>query len=150
MHGSEKRNMNKRKLNDPSSILIEVTAGTLAAEWYEIGRRQGLTSKHKTVKGYVNANVEKFIPKAVDILLSMLGNPSTPEEQKVLIYDALSERVNDPNNVTSTDIKGLPALDIKKLLDNLPPALPNQQLKKVREKPINVLSNSTAIGKVKG
>ena len=138
-----------KKVSSPSSVLIEVTAGNLAATWYEIGRSQGMTSKYKTTKAYVNANVEKFIPKALDLLLDMLDNPSTPADQKEIIYDAISERVNDPNNITSTDIKGLPDLDIKKLLDNLPPVV-SQLLKPVRDKPINVLNNSTAIGKVHG
>ena len=89
-----------KKVSSPSSVLIEVTAGNLAATWYEIGRSQGMTSKYKTTKAYVNANVEKFIPKALDLLLDMLGNPSTPADQKEIIYDAISERVNDPNNIT--------------------------------------------------
>ncbi len=141
--------MSNKKILAPSSILIEQVAGAMAATFYEVGRSQGLKSKWKNPKAYALNNLEKFIPRAVDHLLDILGNPSTPNEQKEIIYDALSERMNN-GNITSTDIKGLPALDIKKLLDNLPPALPNQQLKKVREKPINVLNNSTAIGKVRG
>lgn len=134
-----------RKLQDPSSVLIEVTAGNLAATFYEVGRSQGLPSKHKTTKSYVNAYVEKFIPRAIDLLLDILHNPFTSEEQKSLIYDALSERVNDPSNVTSTDIRGLPPLDVMKILDNIAPAPPSQQLKKVREKP-TVINTSVGIG----
>ncbi len=97
----------------------------------------------------------------------MLARRDINHEMKEMIYDALQERANDPNNITSTDIRGLPALDIKKLIDNLPSALPNQQLKKVRDKPISINTNGnfdksiqnelkkrlqtgTAIGKVKG
>lgn len=153
-----------RKLQDPSSVLIEVTAGNLAATFYEVGRSQGLPSKHKTTKSYVNAYVEKFIPRAIDLLLDILHNPFTSEEQKSLIYDALSERVNDPANVTSTDIRGLPPLDVMKVLNYSQAAPPSQQLKKVREKPtvINIsvgigvreiskrLRTGSAIGKVNG
>lgn len=153
-----------RKISDPSSVLIEVTAGSICAEWYEIGRKQGLKSKHKTTKAFVNANVEKFIPKAIDLLLDILNNPFTSPEQKELIYDCLSERVNDPGNVTSTDIRGLPPLDVMKVLNATTVAPPSQQLKKVRDKPtiINtsvgmgqakiskLLKTGTAIGKVAG
>jgi hypothetical protein len=134
-----------RKLKDPSSVLIEVTAGSICAQWYEIGRSQGLKSKSKTVKEYVNANVEKFIPRAIDHLLDILHNPFTPEDQKILIYDALSERVNDPNNITSTDIRGLQPLDVMKVLSLSSVAPPSQQLKKVREKP-TVINTSVGMG----
>jgi hypothetical protein len=142
-----------RKIKDPSSILIETVAAQLAATWYEIGRGQGLKSKWKTPQAYARANVEKFVPKAIEHLIDQLNNPYTPEENKIMIYDALSERVNDPDNITSTQIKGLPAIDIKKLIDNLPPAPPSQQLKPVRDKPISIktaLKSQTAIGQVKG
>lgn len=134
-----------RKISDPSSILIETVAGTLAATWYEIGRNQGLKSKHKTVKAYVNANVEKFIPKAIEHLIDQLGNPFIPHEQKEIIYDALSERVNDPGNITSTDIKGLAPLDVMKVLNYAQPAPPSQQLKKVRDKP-TIINTSVGMG----
>ena len=142
-----------RKISAPHSILIETVAAHLAATFYEVGRSQGMTSKCKNAREYSRKNLEKFLPKAIDYCISMLANPNTNEEMKQMIYDCLSERVNDPNNITLTDIKGLPALDIKKLLDNLPAAPPSQQLKKVREAPINIktaLQTGTAIGKVNG
>jgi len=141
--------MNKKIVN-LSSILFETVAGQLAATFYEVGRGQGMTSVHKNARAYARANIEKFLPKAIEYCIDMLARPDISQEMKEIIFDALQERVNDPTNVTSTDIKGLPAMDIKKLLANLPQALPNQQLKKVREKPINVLTSSTAIGKVRG
>lgn len=143
--------MSNRKIVTPSSILFEKIAGELAATFYEVGRGQGMTSKYKTAKAYANANIEKFLPRAIDYCISMLGRPDINEEMKVMIYDALSERMNDPNNVTSGDIKGLPDIDITKLLANIPAAPPSQQLKPVREAPINIktrLHNGTAIGKV--
>lgn len=143
--------MSNRKLIAPHSILIEKVATEFACTFYEVGRSQGMTSKHKNAKLYAQANLEKFLPKAIDHLLDILNNPSTDNEMKVMIYDALSERVNDPNNITSGDIKGLPDIDITKLLANIPAAPPSQQLKPVREAPINIksrLHNGTAIGKV--
>lgn len=134
-----------KKLLAPHSILIETVAGQLAATWYEIGRSQGLTSKWKTPKAFAQANLEKFIPKAIDHMLDILNNPHTDPDAKVMIYDALSDRMNDPNNVTSTDIKGLPDIDIMKLLDNVPAAPPSQQLKPVREKP-TIINTSPSLG----
>lgn len=85
------------KIVTPTHNLIEKVAIELAATWYEIGRGQGLTSKHKTAKAYAAANLEKFIPKAVEHLLDMLGaNSNATPEMKEEIYEALQERLNDP------------------------------------------------------
>lgn len=143
--------MTKLKIVSPSSILIETVAGLLAATWYEIGRGQGMKSKWKTPQAYARNNLEKFVPKAIEHMIDQLNNPSVNAESKAMIYDALSERMNDPNNVTTSDIKGLPDIDITKLLNNIPAAPPSQQLKPVREAPINIktrLKTGTAIGKV--
>lgn len=140
-----------KKLIAPHSILIEKVATELAATWYEVGRSQGLTSVCKDAREYARHNLEKFLPKAIDHLLDILHNPSTAPEAKAMIYDALSERMNDPNNVTSTDIKGLPDIDVMKIINNIPAAPPSQQLKPVRDKPLSIstkLKNGTAIGKV--
>lgn len=85
------------KVIKPESEIIEQTALQLAATFYEIGRGQGLTSKYKNARLYAKANFEKFIPKALDVLHEMLGNSSTSEDQKELIYTALIERANDPS-----------------------------------------------------
>ena len=135
-----------RQLKDPSSVLIEVVAGTLCATWYEIGRSQGLKSKYKTTKAYVNANVEKFIPKAIEHLIDQLNNPFISHENKELIYDALSDRVNDPSNITSSDIRGLPSIYVMKVLNATNVAPPSQQLKKVRDKP-TIINTTTIVGK---
>src|ERR1019366_8615513 len=112
-----------KKVEKPCEILFEQVAGQLAATFYEVGRGQGMTSKYKTARAYAKANLEKFLPKAIEYCIDILARPDISAEMKEMIYDALSERVNDPNNITSTDIKGLPDLDIKKLLDNLPPVV---------------------------
>lgn len=81
----------------PESVLIEQTAADLCAEFYEAGLASGLKSKHKTHKAFVHHNIEKFIPKAVELLVEMLGKDSTPNNQKELIAAALIERANDPD-----------------------------------------------------
>ena len=44
--------------SSPKHTLIEGIAMNLAAEYYEVGRMQGLTSKYKTHKAYAVANFE--------------------------------------------------------------------------------------------
>lgn len=101
-------------LSSPKHTVIEKTAAELAATWYEIGRGQGMISKWKSPKSYARANFEKFIPKAVELLLSMLGRSDIQELMKQEIYDALMERHNDP---TLTSIMpNIPNIDIAKLL----------------------------------
>jgi len=89
----------QNKIIHPASVLIEQTAADLCAEYYEIGRSQGLKSKHKTHKAFVHAHLERFIPIAVDLLTTMLGKKETPDSQKELIAQALLERANDPDLV---------------------------------------------------
>ncbi len=98
----------------PKHKVIEETALALATTWYEIGRSQGMTSKWKNARTYARANVEKFIPRAVQHLIDILGNPSFSESAKQLIYDALMERHNDP-----TLNKYMPNIDINKVIKNL-------------------------------
>lgn len=85
-----------RKIVVPKYTLIEQTAYELACTWYEIGRSQGLTSKWKTPRLYARANLEKFVPKAIEHLLDILANKNTTEYVKNTIYEAMYERVNDP------------------------------------------------------
>lgn len=87
--------LQKNNLVTPKSLLIEKTALELAAVFYEAGRSSGLTSKHKDARSFAKANVEKFIPKAVDLLMTMIGSDAIPQDQKDLIYEAFMERTND-------------------------------------------------------
>lgn len=89
--------MNKLKMVDPKVNLIEVTAGKLAAEIYESGHSKGYTSRYKDARHYARVNIEKFIPKACEILTEMLGRPDVSEFMKMEIYQALMERANDPD-----------------------------------------------------
>lgn len=106
---------NSYLLGSPKYTVIERTAGELAGTWYEIGRGQGLKSKWKDSKSFARANFTKFIPKAVEILISMLGRSDIHELQKEEIYGALMERHNDPRLVDAMP-NFLPDIDITKLL----------------------------------
>jgi hypothetical protein len=84
-----------KTLITPQSLLIEKTALELACVFWDAGRSSGLTSKHKDARTFAKANVTKFIPKAVDLLMDILANPSTPQDMRDMIYDAFLERTND-------------------------------------------------------
>lgn len=87
--------LQKNALITPQSLLIEKTALELAAAFYEGGRSAGLKSKHKDARSFAKANVETFIPKAVELLMTMIGSDAIPQDQKDLIYEAFMERTND-------------------------------------------------------
>lgn len=102
-----------KKIIQPKHTLIEKIAGELAAVWYETGRSQGLTSKHKNARAYAKANLEKFIPKAVECCLKMLEPDSNAtEDMKREIYEALMERHNDEELN-----QYLPNIDVKKAIE---------------------------------
>lgn len=104
-----------KKVLTPTSTLIEVVAGQLAATWYEIGRGQGLTSKYPNARAYASANLERFIPAAVDCCLEMLKPTSNvTQECREEVYEALMERHNDPELC-----KLMPNIDIKKVIEQL-------------------------------
>jgi hypothetical protein len=143
------------KILKPNSILIEKVAGELAATWFEAaGNTPGFNMHHKKYKNdprrFARANLEKFIPQAIEILLGMLNRPDIALEMKEEIYDCLIDRVNDPRNVTSADMTGIPDIDAKKLTELLAtPAdkIIDQSLEKKRDKPIEIKSD-TAVGNV--
>lgn len=81
---------------NPKHTVIERTAAELAATFYEAGRSSGMTSQFKTPRAYAKHYLEMYISKAVELLTEMLGNPTLPDLMKQEIYDALLERVNDP------------------------------------------------------
>lgn len=101
-------------LASPQYTVIEKVAAELACTWYEIGRAQGLKSKWKSPRSYARANFEKFIPKSIELLLSMLGRSDIHELQKQEIYGALMERHNDPELVGM--FPNIPNIDISKIL----------------------------------
>ena len=75
--------------------LIEITAGELAATFYEAARSSGMKSKYPNARIYAKNNLETFVPKALELLLEMLGKEDTPEHMKNEIYDAIMERNED-------------------------------------------------------
>lgn len=106
--------MSNKLVTSPKSAVIEKTALELACTWYEIGRGQGLTSKWRDPRSYARANFEKFIPKALEILISMLGRSDIHDLMKTEIYEALLERHNDPTLCDA--MPNIPNIDITKLL----------------------------------
>ena len=137
--------MSKLKIIEPHSILIEETALKFAATYYEVGRSQGLTSKFKNARAFAKANVERFIPMAVQTLMDMLANPSTPETQKEMIYQAFTERANDPDLSNSgvgafkndtPYLPELPKLYDKVTLDNIFDAQMEKKRKEVKKQSV--------------
>lgn len=97
-----------RKLKDPSDVIVEKTAGEMAATFYDAARSSGMTviqlqSKkinllnYKSPRGFARRHLEKFIPAAVHALIEIMSRDTTPPEQKDVIYNAIMERVNDPD-----------------------------------------------------
>lgn len=98
----------KFKLKDPSDVIIEKNAGEFAGVFYDAARSSGLTVitlqgqkinllKYKTARDFARRHLEKFIPAAVHALTEIMSRENTPPEQKEIIYQALMERVNDPD-----------------------------------------------------
>ena len=92
----------RRKLvTEPSSTLIEKTALQFACEWYEAALSSGLlpSKKQKDQKAWARANFQKFIPKVIEIFITMLGDPNQPDAAKKEIWAAIKERVDDPEMI---------------------------------------------------
>lgn len=103
----------------PVSTVFEQVACELACTWYEVGRSQGLKSKWKDARSYGRANFEKFLPKALEYCVSMLGRQDVPDLMKAEIFEELHRRNNDPD-INAMLGYGLPDLDVKKILNMLP------------------------------
>lgn len=87
-----------KKLVKPINPLIYKVAAEMAAVFYDAGRSSGLPSKHKTAESFARANIEKFIPKAIQNLITLLKPHSgITEHMRSTIYEALMDPVNDPN-----------------------------------------------------
>lgn len=102
------------KIAKPLNPLIFKVAGELAAVWYEAGRSTGLTSKWPNARAYARANLERFVPKAIEHLLAILANPSFSNHAKFEIYEALIDPINDPDLMTGGVA---PDINVKKLDD---------------------------------
>jgi len=97
-----------RKLKDPSDVIVEKTAGEMAGVFYDAARSSGMTViqlqgkkinllNYKSPRGFARRHLEKFIPAAVHALIEIMSRDTTPPEQKDVIYNAIMERVNDPD-----------------------------------------------------
>lgn len=97
------------KIADPSTFIVEQTAGCFAAEFFEAARNSDLKKiqlqgkiidlmKYKNnPRAFARVHLEKFIPAAVHALTQILSRETTPPDQREIIYKALMERVNDPD-----------------------------------------------------
>lgn len=135
----------KFKLKDPSDVIIEKTAGEFAGTFYDAARSSGMTVinlqgkainllRYKSPRDFARRHLEAFIPAAVHALNEIMCNPKTPEDQKQIIYNAIMERVNDPDlDMMAKTAGDLPAFEQTVLY------------KSDQEKPKPVIINTTAI-----
>lgn len=85
--------------------VIEETAIELAAEVYDTWRRNGMPCEpYRNQRHYVRKNFEKFIPKAIDLLLEILHNSGTSELMKEQIYDAFLSRNQAKITIAGHDV----------------------------------------------
>lgn len=106
-------------IQQPRSTLIEKTALEFAAVFYDVGRSQGMTSRHKSARHYAAHNFIKFIPRAVSHLIDILNQPNATPAMKLEIWTALQERIHDVDNNALFDNR-LPNVDLTKVIDCKP------------------------------
>lgn len=135
-----------RKLKDPSDVIVEKTAGDFAATFFEAarssdlkvinlqGKKINLMKYGENPRNFARRHLEAFIPAAVHALNEIMCNPNTPEEHRQVIYNAIMERVNDPD------------LDMMaKTAGDLPEFEQTVLYKPDNEKPKPVIVNTTKI-----
>src|SRR5438552_1465602 len=95
-----------RKLKDPSDVIVEKTAGEFAGVFYDSARSSDMKLiklqgkivnllRYKSARDFARRHLEAFIPAAVHALNEIMCNPNTPEAQRLIIYNAIMERIND-------------------------------------------------------
>lgn len=112
--------MSKLKIITPASMIIEKTAAEFAGVFFDAARSSGM-AKIKLRGEVINLlrfknnprlfarkHLEKFIPDAVKALIDIMSRPNTPEDQKLIIYDAITERTNDAQLNAMGTQAGLP------------------------------------------
>lgn len=82
-------------MSKPGYTIIERTAAAFACTFFEAGMNTGMKSKFKNPRAYAKANVELFIPKAIEILVDMLARDDVSIHMKDEIHAAITERAND-------------------------------------------------------
>lgn len=112
--------MSKFKIITPTSMIIEKTAAEFAGVFFDAARSSGmkkiklrgeiidLLRFKNNPKLFARKHLEKFIPDAVKALIDIMSRPNTPEEQKKIIYDAITERTNDEQLNAMGTVAGLP------------------------------------------
>lgn len=112
--------MSKLKIITPTSMIIEKTAAEFAGVFFDAARSSGmkkiklrgeiidLLRFKNNPKLFARKYLEKFIPDAVKALIDIMSRPNTPEEQKRIIYDAITERTNDEQLNAMGTVAGLP------------------------------------------
>ena len=86
----------KYLLHQPKYILFEKVAGELAGVFYDAARSAGMQSQYKSAKAFARAKFTTFLPKAIELCLSMLHRDDINQTMKDEIYNAYLERANDP------------------------------------------------------
>lgn len=110
------------KIIDPSTIIVEKTAGEFAGVFYDAARSSGMKViklqdkvinllRYKDARAFARRHIEAFIPAAVHSLIEIMSRENTPVEQKDVIYHAIMERVNDPNLDMMGKTAGLPEFE---------------------------------------
>lgn len=86
-----------KEIVTPSTGFIEKIAIELAGVWYDAARSSGLADdKYKNARRFAKHEFERFIPHAIKHCMEMLNNPSFDANAKMIIYDELMKRANDP------------------------------------------------------
>lgn len=134
------------KIVTPQSNIIEKTSAELAAVFFDAARSSGMKKiklqgriinlmKYKeNPRNFARDCLEGFIPAAIEALTTIMGRPNTPPEQKEIIYQAILERVNDPQ-----------LGDMAKAAGNLPEFEQTILYKTDQEKPKPIIINTTKL-----
>ena len=86
----------KYLLHQPKYSLFERVAGELAGVFYDAARSSDMQSQYKSAKAFARAKFTTFLPKAIELCLSMLHRDDINQTMKDEIFNAYLERANDP------------------------------------------------------
>lgn len=112
--------MSKLKIIEPHTMLIEKTAGQMAAVFFDAarssdlkvislqGQKINLLRYKNNPRLFAKAHLEKFIPAAVHALIEIMSRANTSASQKEQIYLAIMERTNDEGLNLMGKTAGLP------------------------------------------
>lgn len=72
-------------------LLIKNTSKEIAGAFYDMNRTERFRKFAGTQDHFVRRHWKDHVDTAVECLAGVLGLPGTPDDQKELIYDALTE-----------------------------------------------------------